>query len=97
MRPLFYIFLFFSLAQSQRNDIYSRPFQSDPEFDIDVQHYDIDLKILDHEKSFIGKTSITFNVIKPYLENIQFDVETFNVTKVKSEGKELSFEQKNVH
>ena len=95
MRPLFYIFLFFSLAQSQRNDIYSRPFQSDPEFDIDVQHYDIDLKILDHEKSFIGKTSITFNVIKPYLENIQFDVETFNVTKVKSEGKELSFEQKN--
>ena len=46
MRPLFYIFLFFSLAQSQRNDIYSRPFQSDPEFDIDVQHYDIDLKIL---------------------------------------------------
>ena len=95
MKPLFYIFLFLSLAHSQRNDIYSRPFQSGPEFDIDVQHYDIDLKILDHEKSFSGKTSITFNVIKPYLENIQFDVETFNVTKVKSEGKELSFEQKN--
>ena len=95
MRPLFYIFLFFSLAQSQRNDIYSRPFQPDPEFDIDVQHYDIDLKILDHEKSFIGKTSITFNVIKPYLENIQFDVETFNVTSVARQGKELSFKQKN--
>ena len=95
MKPLFYIFLFLSLAHSQRNDIYSRPFQSGPEFDIDVQHYDIDLKILDHEKSFSGKTSITFNVIKPYLENIQFDVETFNVTKVKSEGKELSFKQKN--
>ena len=45
MKPLFYIFLFLSLAHSQRNDIYSRPFQSGPEFDIDVQHYDIDLML----------------------------------------------------
>ena len=64
MRALFILFIFGHIVSAQNSDIYKRPFQSKPDFDIDVLHYDINLKIYDHEKTFYGKTSIDFKVLK---------------------------------
>ena len=58
MRALFILFIFGYILSAQNSDIYKRPFQSKPDFDIDVLHYDINLKINDHEKTFYGKTII---------------------------------------
>ena len=55
MRALFILFIFGHIVSAQNSDIYKRPFQSKPDFDIDVLHYDINLKIYDHEKTFYGK------------------------------------------
>ena len=49
---------------SQKIDVYNRPFQKQPDFDIDVQHYDINLTLYDHIKSFTGKTSVKFKALK---------------------------------
>ena len=54
MRALFILFIFGHIVSAQNSDIYKRPFQSKPDFDIDVLHYDINLKINDHEKTFYG-------------------------------------------
>ena len=64
MRALFILFIFGHIVSAQNSDIYKRPFQSKPDFDIDVLHYDINLKIYDHEKTFYGITSIYFKEIQ---------------------------------
>ena len=82
-------------VQAQKVDIYSRPFQADPDFNIDVQHYDINLKIHDHIKSFDAITSVEFQVLKPYLDEIELKAETFRVTSVSDGDDQLKFIQRN--
>ena len=93
MRALFILFIFGHIVSAQNSDIYKRPFQSKPDFDIDVLHYDINLKIYDHEKTFYGKTSIDFKVLKSKIDTVRFDVETYRVTSVKDDTVSLSFIQ----
>ena len=93
MRALFILFIFGHILSAQNSDIYKRPFQSKPDFDIDVLHYDINLKIYDHEKTFYGKTSIDFKVLKSKIDTVRFDVETYRVTSVKDDTVSLSFIQ----
>ncbi len=95
MRALFILFIFGYILSAQNSDIYKRPFQSKPDFDIDVLHYDINLKINDHEKTFYGKTSIDFKVLKSKIDTVRFDTETFRVTSVKNDTVSLSFIQAN--
>ena len=78
MKCLIFIILL-SIAAGQKIDVYDRPFQPKPDFNIDVQHYDINLSIYDHVKSFRGKTSVQFKVVKSSINSIRFDVETFRV------------------
>jgi len=95
MRALFILFIFGYILSAQNSDIYKRPFQSKPDFDIDVLHYDINLKINDHEKTFYGKTSIDFKVLKSKIDTVRFDTETYRVTSVKNDTVSLSFIQAN--
>jgi len=93
MRLLFILFIFGYILSAQNSDIYKRPFQTKPNFDIDVLHYDINLKIDDHEKKLYGKTSIDFKVLKSQLDTVRFDTETYRVTSVKHHSKPLPFIQ----
>ncbi|MFL3026551.1 MAG: M1 family aminopeptidase [Candidatus Neomarinimicrobiota bacterium] len=93
MRALFTLFIFSQLISAQNSDIYKRPFQSQPDFDLDVLHYEINLKINDHDKTFYGKTSIDFKVLKSKVDTVRFDTETFRVTRVEYDTSSLSFVQ----
>jgi len=93
MRALFTLFIFSQFISAQNSDIYKRPFQSQPDFDLDVLHYEINLKINDHEKTFYGKTSIDFKVLKSKVDTVRFDTETFRVTRVEHDTSSLSFVQ----
>ena len=93
MRALFTLFIFSQLISAQSSDIYKRPFQSQPDFDLDVLHYEINLKINDHDKTFYGKTSIDFKVLKSKVDTVRFDTETFRVTRVEYDTSSLSFVQ----
>jgi len=46
------IVLITSTLSGQKIDVYSRPVRTLPDFDIDVIHYDIHLRIAEQEKSF---------------------------------------------
>ena len=94
MKVLLTLFMGIIAIQAQKIDIYSRPFQADPDFNIDVQHYDINLKIYDHIKSFTAKTSVEFQVLKPYLNEIELKAETFRVTSVYDGADQLNFSQR---
>ena len=52
MKHLLTLFTIVCFVSGQNSDLYKRPFNGKPDFDIDVLHYEIDLKINDHEKSF---------------------------------------------
>ena len=93
MRALFTLFIFSQLISAQNSDIYKRPFQSQPDFDLDVLHYEINLKINDHDKTFYGKTSIDFKVLKSKVDTVRFDTQTFRVTRVEYDTSSLSFVQ----
>ena len=93
MRALFILFIFGHIVSAQNSDIYKRPFQSKPDFDIDVLHYDINLKINDHEKTFYGETSVDFKVLKSKIDTVRFDAETYRITSVKYDTISLSFIQ----
>ena len=95
MKQLFALFILIGLANSQTADLYKRPFHGEPKFDIDVLHYDINLKINDHEKSFYGKTSIEFLIKRSSVDTVRFDTETFRVTRVFEDTSSLSFYQQN--
>ena len=95
MKQLFALFILIGLANSQTADLYKRPFHGEPKFDIDVLHYDINLKINDHEKSFYGKTSIEFLIKRSSVDTVRFDTETFRVTGVFEDTSSLSFYQQN--
>ena len=95
MKVLLTLFMGFVIIQAQKIDIYSRPFQADPDFNIDVLHYDINLKIYDHKKSFTATTSVEFQVLKPYLDEIELKAETFRVTSVSDGDNQLKFTQRN--
>ncbi len=84
-----------SFLFSQKIDVYDRPFQIQPDFDIDVLHYDINLNLYDHIKSFEGKTSVKFKVLKSNLIFIKLNIETVKVTSVYEKNRKLSFTQKN--
>ena len=92
MKYLLFIILL-SIAAGQKIDVYDRPFQPKPDFNIDVQHYDINLSIYDHVKSFRGKTSVQFEVVKSSINSIRFDVETFRVISVYEEEIKRTFKQ----
>ena len=85
----------FSFLFSQKIDVYDRPFQTQPDFDIDVLHYDINLNLYDHIKSFNGKTSVKFKVLKPKLNFIKLNIETVKVISVYEKNRKLPFTQKN--
>ena len=85
----------FSFLFSQKIDVYDRPFQTQPDFDIDVLHYDINLNLYDHIKSFKGKTSVKFKVLKPNLNFVKLNIETVKVISVYEKNRKLSFNQKN--
>ena len=95
MNKLFTLFIIVGIISAQNSDLYKRPFHGEPSFDVDVIHYEINLKINDHEKSFYGKTSIDFLVKRSNLDSVRFDMETFRVTKVYDDTVSLSFEQRN--
>ena len=84
-----------SFLFSQKIDVYNRPFQKQPDFDIDVLHYDINLNLYDHIKSFKGKTSVKFKVLKSNLNSIKLNIETVKVTSVYENNRKLKFSQKN--
>ena len=92
MKPIFLLFII-NFLTAQPEDVYSRPFQADPDFDFDVTHYDINLKINDHEKTFSGKTSVSFVVLKSRIEFVTLDAETYRVTMVFNGEDRLKFTQ----
>ena len=93
MRTIFLFLIFFNLLLAQSSEIYKRPFQSAPDFDIDVLHYTINLKINDHEKAFYGKTDVEFKVAKSSIDTVILDTETFRVTNVYLDSIALNFDQ----
>ena len=93
MKHLLTLFTIVCFVTAQNADLYKRPFHGQPDFDIDVLHYEINLKINDHEKSFFGKTSIDFLATRSKVDTVRFDVETFRVTKVIDDTLSLSFVQ----
>ncbi len=93
MKHLLTLFTIVCFVTAQNADLYKRPFHGQPDFDIDVLHYEINLKINDHEKSFYGKTSIDFLATRSKVDTVRFDVETFRVTKVIDDTLSLSFVQ----
>jgi len=93
MKHLLILFSIVCFVSAQNSDLYKRPFHGQPDFDIDVLHYEINLKINDHQKSFYGKTSIDFLATRSKLDTVRFDVETFRVTKVITDTLSLSFIQ----
>ena len=95
MRYLILYIAILSSLFSQKIDVYNRPFQEQPDFDIDVLHYDINLNLYDHIKSFTGKTSVKFKVLKSDLNTIKLNIETVEVTSVFEKNKKLKFRQKN--
>ena len=82
MNRLITLFMLLGVLWAQTSDLYKRPFHGKPDFDIDVLHYEINLKINDHEKSFYGITSIEFLTKRSRLDSVRFDTETFTVTQV---------------
>ena len=94
MNKLISLFMLLSLVCAQNSDLYKRPFHGQPDFDIDVLHYEINLKINDHENSFYGITSIEFLTKRSRLDSVRFDTETFTVTKVLDDTLSLPFIQK---
>jgi len=95
MNRLISLFILFGIVTAQTSDLYKRPFHGKPDFDIDVLHYDINLKINDHEKSFYGITSIEFLTKRSRLDSVRFDTETFTVTQVLEDTLSLPFVQEN--
>ena len=93
MKHLLTLFTIVCFVTAQNADLYKRPFHGPPDLDIDVLHYEINLKINDHEKSFFGKTSIDFLATRSKVDTVRFDVETFRVTKVIDDTLSLSFVQ----
>ena len=51
MNKLFTLFITIGIISAQNSDLYKRPFNGEPSFDVDVIHYEINLKINDHDKS----------------------------------------------
>ena len=86
---------FISFCHGQQADIYNREYQTAPNFEIDVQHYDISLQIYDHIKTFTGETAVTFKIIKNDLKSIKLDVETVTITHVLEGSRKLNFTQTN--
>mgnify|MGYP000208071967 FL=1 len=95
MKQLLTLFTLLCFVSAQSSDLYKRPFHGEPDFDIDVLHYEINLKINDHEKTFYGKTSIDFLAKRTRVDSVRFDVETFRVTKVLEDTSSLLFDQQN--
>ena len=95
MNRLITLFMLLGIVSAQTSDLYKRPFHGKPDFDIDVLHYEINLKINDHEKSFYGITSIEFLTKRSRLDSIRFDTETFTVTQVLEDTLSLPFVQEN--
>ena len=95
LNRLITLFMLLASVWAQTSDLYKRPFHGDPDFDIDVLHYEINLKINDHEKSFYGITSIEFLAKRSRLDSVRFDTETFTVTKVLDDTLSLPFVQEN--
>ena len=95
MNRIISLFILFGIVCAQTSDLYKRPFHGKPDFDIDVLHYEINLKINDHEKSFYGITSIEFLTKRSRLDSVRFDAETFTVTQVLEDTLSLPFVQDN--
>ena len=95
MNRLITLFMLLGIVSAQTSDLYKRPFHGKPDFDIDVLHYEINLKINDHEKSFYGITSIEFLTKRSRLDSVRFDTETFTVTQVLEDTLSLPFVQEN--
>ena len=95
MNRIISLFILFGIVCAQTSDLYKRPFHGKPDFDIDVLHYEINLKINDHEKSFYGITSIEFLTKRSRLDSVRFDTETFTVTQVLEDTLSLPFVQEN--
>ncbi len=95
MNRLITLFMLLAIVWAQSSDLYKRPFHGKPDFDIDVLHYEINLKINDHEKSFYGITSIEFLTKRSRLDSVRFDTETFTVTQVLEDTLSLPFVQEN--
>ena len=95
MNRLITLFMLLGIVWAQTSDLYKRPFHGKPDFDIDVLHYEINLKINDHEKSFYGITSIEFLTKRSRLDSVRFDTETFTVTQVLDDTLSLPFVQEN--
>lgn len=93
MRQLFTIFIFHYLIFGQNHNIYDRPFQKKPNFNIDVLHYEINLKINDLQKTFFGKTSIKFKILKSEIDTVRFDSETYKVSLVNEKNLSIPYIQ----
>ena len=89
------IVLITSTLSGQKIDVYSRPVRTLPDFDIDVIHYDIHLRIAEQEKSFFGQTTITFKSLKENLQTVPLHAETFSILTVKDGLNELDYNYQN--
>ena len=89
------IVLIASTLSGQKIDVYSRPVRTLPDFDIDVIHYDIHLRIAEQEKSFFGQTTITFKSLKENLQTVPLHAETFSILTVKDGLNELDYNYQN--
>ena len=89
------IVLITSTLSGQKIDVYSRPVRTLPDFDIDVIHYDIHLRIAEQEKSFFGQTTITFKSLKENLQTVPLHAETISILTVKDGLNELDYNYQN--
>ncbi len=94
MRKQIFAIIFMANCMFGQIDVYDRQYHTEPDFDIDVQHYDISIQIYDHIKSFTGQTDITFKIKKPNIASLKLDVETVTITNVWEGEQSLNFKQK---
>jgi aminopeptidase N len=81
-------------ALAQELDVVSRPLREERSREVDVEHYRIELSLREEDRSFRGRTTITFSSLRDRLRRVRFDAETFVVRAVTSdEGAPLTYTQ----
>ncbi len=83
-------------SYAQEIDVSSRPLREERSREVDVGHYRIELTLEQEDRSFRGRTTITFSSLRDDLERVRFDAETFVVRAVSgADAASLPFEQAN--
>lgn len=83
-----------SFSFAQEIDLGSRPLRDERSREVDVDRYRIELSLKEEDRSFRGRTTITFSSLRDDLDRVHFDGETFVVREVSNaDGVPLPFVQ----